>query len=483
MFWRLFFTYLALVLCSVGLASVVVIQRSPSLHLFAGVGAEMVIAGLVIVGLSVLPAYILARRFTRPLTELAQGADRLADGDFSQQIHVAGSREFVSLARTFNGMTDRLATAFRKSEHDRQQLRTILSGMVEGVVAIDDRQKVLFANDRAGALLEFDPEASVGRVLWESTRQKSLREAVEATIAGGGPQRRELAWTGTSEKYLTLYVSKLPASVPSGAVLVVHDTTELRRLERLRQDFVANVSHELKTPLANIKSSVETLMDGAVEDVNTRGMFLAEIADQADRQQRLIEDLLSLARLESADPRLTPEQVSVDEAVHACLDRHRTRAEAKRLTLNGVAMSGTPADVAVWADEEGLAQVLDNLVDNAIKYTMTGRITVRWRAKPDSVQIEVEDTGLGIPLADQPRIFERFFRVDKARSREMGGTGLGLAIVKHLIQVMKGSVQLSSEVGVGSKFVVTIPRCHDLQLPVSVAQSRSLLVASNGACE
>lgn len=459
MFWRLFLTFLSLVVGSVGLVGVIIL-RSGDHSILVGMAGEVVVASAVIVALSVAPAYLLARRFTRPLTLLTSGADRLAEGDFSSHIHVSGSREFVTLARTFNGMTDRLATAFRESEHDRQQLRTILSGMVEGVVAIDDRQRVLFANETAGRLLEFDADAAVGRVLWEVTRQRALREAVDAALSGKGPQRRELSWNGTSEKYLTLYVSLLPSADPSGAVLVIQDTTELRRLERLRQDFVANVSHELKTPLANIKSSVETLIDGAVEDPAARGMFLAEIADQADRQQVLIEDLLSLARIESAEQRLNPERVPVDDAVHSCLDRHRTRAEARKLTLNGVALADTPPDLAVWVDEEGLAQVLDNLVDNAIKYTPAGRITVRWRATAKEVVIEVEDTGIGIPMADQPRIFERFYRVDKARAREMGGTGLGLAIVKHMVQAMKGTVSVTSDLGAGSKFTVTLPRAE-----------------------
>jgi two-component system phosphate regulon sensor histidine kinase PhoR len=457
MFWRLFLTFLALVVCSVGLVGLVILRGS-SPDLFVELAGEVLLAGTAIVVLSVAPAYLIARRFTRPLTALTRGADRLAEGDFNHHIHVAGPREFVTLARTFNGMTARLAAAFRTSEHDRQQLRTILSGMVEGVVAIDESQRVLFANETAGTMLGFEPEPAVGRVLWEVTRLRALREAVEAALAGGGPQRREVSLNGGSERYLTLYVSLLPNADPSGAVLVMQDTSDVRRLERLRQDFVANVSHELKTPLANIKSSVETLIDGAVEDPGARGMFLAEIADQADRQQMLIEDLLSLARIESAELRIVPERVLVDDAVHTCLDRHRTRAEARGLTLNGVALADTPPDLAVWVDEEGLAQVLDNLVDNAIKYTPAGRITARWRATADEVVIEVEDTGLGIPLADQPRIFERFYRVNKDRSREMGGTGLGLAIVKHMVQALKGTVGVESELGVGSKFTVTLPR-------------------------
>ena len=457
MFWRLFVTYLTLVVLSVGTVALLVVTRTPDYPAAVQLTGELALTAIAIVTLSILPAYLLARRFAHPLTALSRGADRLAGGDFTHHLHVSGGREFVRLARTFNGMTDRLAAAFAASERDRDQLRTILGGMIEGVVALDAAQRVLFANERAGVLLEFDAEKAVGRALWESTRQRSVREAVEAALAGG-PQRQELAWAGASDKFLTLYVSRLTGAKAAGAVLVVHDNTDLRRLERLRQEFVANVSHELKTPLANIKSSVETLIDGAVDDPAARGGFLAEIMDQATRQQVLIEDLLSLARIESAEHRQTPEKVGVDDAVHACLDRHRTRAEAKKLTLNGVATADTPPDLAVWADEEGLAQVLDNLVDNAIKYTPSGRITVRWRATSKSVSIEVEDSGIGIPADDQPRVFERFYRVDKARSREMGGTGLGLAIVKHLVQNMKGAVVLASEPGAGSKFVVTLPR-------------------------
>jgi two-component system phosphate regulon sensor histidine kinase PhoR len=282
---------------------------------------------------------------------------------------------------------------------------------------------------------------------------------VEKTLAESGPYREELDWKGPMAKSLAIYVSRLPGPESPGAVMVLHDITEIRRLERLRQDFVANVSHELKTPLANIKSSVEVLLDGAVEDPASRGTFLAEIEDQSNRLETLIQDLLMLARIESGDTGLELERIPVEEAVHECLDRHRTRAEAKRLTLSGVALAGCPPDLAVYVDGEGLAQILDNLVDNAIKYTPAGgRITVRWDCTEEQVCIEVEDTGIGIPERDLPRVFERFYRVDKARSREMGGTGLGLAIVKHLVQAMKGTVKVQSELGKGTIFRVCLPR-------------------------
>jgi len=459
MFIRLFLTYLILVVLAVAAVGALILQRSDGSDLFFELAKQVIVAVAIIAIVAVAPAYVLARRFTRPLDELTKGARRLAAGEFDHKIHVSGVPVSSSVDRMFNSMTDHLAETFKQLEQDREQLRTILSGMVEGVVAIDNEQVVLFANDRAEELLEFDPGKAVGRKLWELTRQRAVRELVERALSGEGPHREELDWKGPAVKSLVVYVSRLPGPNSPGAVMVLQDTTDIRRLERLRQDFVANVSHELKTPLANIKSSVEVLMDGAVEDPNVRGMFLEQIADQADRQQTLIEDLLSLARIEAGEYRLEYDPVPVEDAVHACMDRHRTRAEAKGLTLDGVALDGCPADAAVWVDEEGLAQLLDNLVDNAIKYTPdNGRITVRWQANPQSVLIEVEDTGIGIPDRDLPRVFERFYRVDKARSREMGGTGLGLAIVKHLVQAMRGTVRVTSKVDLGTKFAVTLPR-------------------------
>ena len=460
MFWRLFVTYLLLVVIAVAVVGLLILQRAGGTDLFAELAFAVIPVVGVICAVAVVPAYLLAARFTKPLNELTHGAGRLAEGDLGHTIHVDGGREFAALARSFNAMSERLGASFAQLERDREQLRTILSGMVEGVVAFDNEQRVLFVNDRAAKLLEFPPDQVVGRKLWEVTRHRAVCGMVEKAIADGGPHRDELDWQG-AVKSLAVYVSRLPGPDAPGAVLVLHDTTELRRLERLRQDFVANVSHELKTPLANIKSSVEVLIDGAVEDRASRGQFLDEIADAADRLDALIQDLLTLARIESGETGLHPEAVPVEEAVHTCLDRHRTRAEANKLALHGVALAGCPPDLAVWVDEEALAQALDNLVDNAIKYTPAGgRITARWETAGGMVCIEVEDTGVGIPERDLPRIFERFYRVDKARSREKGGTGLGLAIVKHLAQAMKGSVKVTSEVNKGTTFRVCLPRAE-----------------------
>jgi two-component system, OmpR family, phosphate regulon sensor histidine kinase PhoR len=416
MIWRLFITYMVLVVLAVSAFGIVFF------HWGGGQGALLtrILAAATFVLVASVPGYLLARNFTRQL------------------------------------------------EHEREQLRTILSGLVEGVVAIDNESCILFANDRAGKLLDFDPTVAVGRKFGEVNRQRTLLELLEKALAEPAPQRQELDYRGSS---IAIYASRLSGGSLTGAVMVLYDVTDLRRLERLRQDFVANVSHELKTPLANIKSSVEVLMDGAVEDPNARGMFLEQIAEQSDRQQALIEDLLSLARIESSEHRLECSAVHVEDAVYACIDRQRTRAEAKGLTVDGVALAGSPGDLCVWADEQALSHVLDNLVDNAVKYTpQNGRVTVRWQAAPETVRLEVEDTGIGIPERDLPRVFERFYRVDKARSRDMGGTGLGLAIVKHLVGTMKGQVHVKSELNRGTTFTVLLPRADRKTGQRSVAE-------------
>jgi two-component system phosphate regulon sensor histidine kinase PhoR len=457
MFWRLFLTYLLLVVTAVGLVGVVIYQRAE--HILYDLARDVAVTVAVVLVVAVGAAYALARRFARPLDELTDGARRLADGDFGHKIRVSGGREHSTLAETFNAMSGRLAAMFDLLEHDREQLRAILSGMVEGVIAIDDNQRMLFANDRAGALLGFESSAVVGSRLSELTCQQGFREIVEKGLAGTEPHREELDWKGPPARTLAIYISRFPGHGAPGAVVVVHDTTDLRQVERLRQDFVANVSHELKTPLAVIKSSVEALADGAAEEPDARVMFLTQVTREADRLEDLIQDLLSLARIESGNLGLEPQAIVLGRAITDCVERHQARAEVKTLTMVERPPADAPTDVAAWADPDALRQMMDNLVDNAIKYTPNGgRISVRWFATADTVSFEVSDTGVGIPEADLPRVFERFYRVDKARSRAVGGTGLGLAIVKHLVQAMKGQVKVTSKVGKGTTFRVTLPR-------------------------
>lgn len=423
---------------------------------------RLVVSAAALTGLAAVALALgLARRITRPLQELTAEAERIAAGDYGGTVLAHGRDEVGTLARTFNGMSRRLAAQFAQLAEDRQQLRMILGGMVEGVIALDAEQRILFANERAGRLLAFNVAAATGRKLWEVVRRRALQDVVKRSLSEPEPCWQELSWNEPAARSLTVHAARLPGSPTRGAVLVLHDTTELRRLERVRQEFVANVSHELKTPLSVIKACIETLLEGAVDDPQHRGTFLEQIASQADRLQALILDLLSLARIESGRELFEFQSVPLGPVVVTCLERHRARADGKQLVLEAVPPEPAEAaeECAAWADEEAICQILDNLVDNALKYTPEGgRIRVRWRAKDDHVVMEVEDTGIGIPEADLPRIFERFYRVDKARSRELGGTGLGLSIVKHLAQAMQGSVRAASQPGGGSTFTVRLPR-------------------------
>lgn len=411
-----------------------------------------------------LAAFLLANNISRtianPLRELVKFAERTGQGESGPHIHINESSELSVLARAFNRMSDRLAAQISQIDEERDQLRAILDGMVEGVLALDGEQRVLFANDRALALLDLQstrrPE---GRRLWEMVRQRPIIDAVTKAMTGPDPVRRELEWPGTTARSLTVHAARLPFSPQGqsrGAVVVLHDTSELRRLERLRQDFVANVSHELKTPLSVIKICAETLKDGGMDDLEERGRFIDQVIQQSERLSYLIVDLLSLARIESGDEILTPQAVPLLRAMTTCRERLRERADARQQTI---VLSGTDAHCEAWVDEEALTQILDNLVDNAVKYTPEGGlIDISWKADEETVQFSVRDNGIGIPAQDLLRIFERFYRVDKARSREMGGTGLGLAIVKHMVQSQRGTIAATSEIGKGTCFTITLPR-------------------------
>jgi two-component system phosphate regulon sensor histidine kinase PhoR len=372
---------------------------------------------------------------------------------------------FRPLVARVNDALGSLESRLDRLEADGSLLRTVLGGMEEAVLAVDARRRLTFANDRARALLDLAPDAA-GRPVVELVRSPRLQAAVETALtAANGHDRAEITLPDPARRaagdllILSMRAAPLPGSPTSGVVLVLQDVTETRRLERIRQDFVANASHELKTPLAAIKAHAEVLLAGALDDPDVNVRFLQAIDTQADRLNQLVQDLLALARLEAAQDPYQHTPLTLAPAVATLAEAHRGRAEAAGL---GFSIDSDPAarDAVVLADEEALRQIVDNLVDNAIKYTPAGgRVSVAVRSAPDGrVAIEVADSGIGIPRAEQSRIFERFYRVDKARSRELGGTGLGLSIVRHLVQALRGDVRVASAPGAGSKFTVTLDR-------------------------
>ncbi len=416
-----------------------------------------------LIGLAVVAsatAIVIAWRWSRTAREIARGLDELRRGLKPHRVRAVAS---VRLAATFNDAAADVHARIAGLEQDRQQLNVVLEALAEAVIAVDPRLRLLFANAGANRLFGLDA-GSVGRLIPELIRSPQVQEAIEATLLLPAPQAYQSELILTSRegnvraRCLAVRGTPLPGQPSPGAVLVFRDVTELRRLERMRQDFVANASHELKTPLASIKAYTETLLDWALHDDSVNVRFLERIDEQAERLNLLILDLLSLARLESGQEVFDHRPLDPLAVIEACVEAHRDRAEAKGQEIS-LDLERFADHTLIRADEEAVRQIADNLVDNAIKYTPErGSVRVRCWSDLDAVVLEVTDTGIGIPRDELPRIFERFYRVDKARSRELGGTGLGLSIVKHLVQSVGGQVDVTSRVGVGSQFVVRFPR-------------------------
>ncbi len=416
------------------------------------------------VGLAVFSAWTW-RSWCRSVAELEAGVIAAGERKPFRARRRRLNRPMLRLSQSIQTVVVAETERRNRLEREVEQLRVVLAGMSEGVIAIDPRRRLLFANGSADRLFGLGPHA-VGRLVLELIRSPQIQEAVDATLDASAAFRGEITLPSRENparsipRVLSIQGAVLPGENPSGAVLVFHDVTDLRRLERMRQDFVANVSHELKTPLAAIKAYTETLLDSALQDEEVNVRFLHRIEEQAERLNQLILDLLRLARLESGSEVFQHEPLDVAEVLGLCVETHRGRAEGKGLTL-ALDLGSIDPKVRIVADEEAFHQIFDNLIDNAIKYTPeSGRVEVicGLDSATQFVEITVADSGIGIPRDDLPRIFERFYRVDKARSRELGGTGLGLAIAKHVVQSLGGQVTVESRLGEGSKFRVKLPR-------------------------
>ena len=398
--------------------------------------------------------WVLAARVVRPVHILTTAAEQITAGEYRQDVFLQDRDELCTLAKSFNRMTKQLNVRETQLRESNRRLLTVLEGMVEGVIALDERERVVLANAAAGRLLSFDPTAAVGRPLLEVARNRGIHEALKFPDSKTS-QHVEIELGDEQNRVLGVNATLLSSEPSTRCILVLHDVTELRRLESIRQEFVANVSHELKTPLSSIKAYAETLLDGAISDSECNRKFVAQIDDQAERLHELILDLLSIARIESGRQTFEIGAVHLADAAQTCIRGNSAAAAARNINL---VAGGTPEDLVVSADEEGLRQILNNLIDNGIKYSAnSGTVTITWHADGSTAIIQVRDEGQGISSEFLPRVFERFFRVDSARSRELGGTGLGLSIVKHLVQTFGGSVDVESALREGTVFTVTLP--------------------------
>jgi two-component system phosphate regulon sensor histidine kinase PhoR len=398
---------------------------------------------------------LVSRRFTGRIERLREFSRRVAEGDFRPLSADGTGDTLEALGHSLNQTASRLDRTIHTLTEERNLSSAILGSMVEGVAVVSGAERLVFANPGFAEILGLDVPPVSGSALLEVVRQTELIEAVRRVL-GGEPRVESEIVTGTlRQHFFAATVAAVRAGETSGAVLVLHDITELRKLERIRRDFVANVSHEFRTPLTAIQGFAETLLGGAVDDPQNRDRFLGIILEHARRLARLTEDLLKLSQMDADRLELELRRASVSQLIESCYETARHRASEKELSLF---LDVPPRLPDVLVDPRRVQEVLQNLLDNAIQYTLPeGKITLSAEAAGDEVIFTVSDTGIGIPKVDQPRIFERFYRVDAARSREAGGTGLGLAIAKHLVEVHDGRLWVESEVGVGSSFHFSVP--------------------------
>lgn len=426
------------------------------------VGIDFTRRGIVEAALAAgLAAFVLSYTFSLSLERRIGRLRAFADGEAGrQQIEreKAAADELGVLARGLDGMASRLGGMAERAKVGGAQRESILATMVEGVLAVDARLRVTFSNRSFAEAVGAQHPIRDGTPLPEVVRGPSLSELLTEVLREGEPQERRLGLVlAGEERVFVAQAAPMTSPAGPGAIAVLYDITPLERLERVRRDFVANVSHELRTPLTAIRGYAETLLEGGLEDAENSRRFVEIIKAHAIRLGNITSDLLTLSELESGAASSPSERVSVQAVVDSSM---RTVMTAARLA--GVRLvRGEIEEAEVLGSRTHMEQVLVNLLDNAVKFNRSdGEVRIETHRAPDgNVTIAVSDTGVGIPSESQSRIFERFYRVDKARSREAGGTGLGLSIVKHIVERMNGSVIVESDLGRGSKFTVTLPRC------------------------
>ena len=470
LFWKLYLSYLlvvvvALLMVVVGSYTVqvfrVIFLAQPVIDLGSRAHLSVqsfIFGGCVLVLLAAALGLFTSRRISQPLQDMRRGAERFAAGDFYHPLTVPDTVELGSLAMTLNRMATQLAEQIAVITQQRNEQEAILESMHEGVLALDTQERVITVNRAAEALLGVVATQAKGHTIQEVVRNVALQRLLVAAVHSPEPTTADIVLRGAGERFLQATATALRDAQGReiGVLVVLNDVTQLRHLENIRRDFVSNVSHELKTPITSIKGFVETLRDGALEDREHAGRFLEIIARHAERLHAIIEDLLALSRLEQDSdgydiPRL---ETSLLEVIQAAILDCAAKAEAQHVTV----LPTCAAELRAAVNAPLLEQALVNLLENAITYSNPeSRVWVTAHQEDDLLVIAVRDQGIGIPQDHLDRIFERFYRVEKARSRERGGTGLGLAIVKHIAQVHGGQVLVTSAVGQGSTFMLRLP--------------------------
>ena len=416
------------------------------------------VVGLIVALLAASISLMISRKISRPLEQMKNSAEVIAKGEWESKLPVTSdSLEISALSDSLNQMASQLKERIRTITNQRNESDAVLSSMLEGVLAVDAGEKLIRVNKAAGELLDIETYKTEGRPVEQIIRNSHLLEFIKKTLDGIENVETDLTIGNQNEVFLQAHGAVLRdiEGKPIGAVIVLNDVTRLRRLETVRKDFVSNVSHELKTPITLIKGFLETLQHGAIKNKEEAQRFMNIMAKQVDRLNAIIEDLLSLSRLEqhSVKPKVPMEKILVHKILESVIhDCELKGNENKAIRLN------CQKDIEVCANSPLLSQAILNLVDNALKYSEPGgEVQVEALETEAEIVIRIQDWGCGIDSSHLPRLFERFYRVDQARSRQLGGTGLGLAIVKHIAQAHYGSVSVKSTLGKGSRFSIHLP--------------------------
>jgi two-component system phosphate regulon sensor histidine kinase PhoR len=419
---------------------------------------EFSVAGIIIAGIAALVSLYVSRRMERVIEQMQKGAAKFAQGDLQYRLEIPRSEELGALAGSMNEMAAQLHRRLSTITQQRNELEAVLSAMVEAVLVLDTRERILRVNHSAERLFRINADKIRLRSVQEAIRNTDLHRFVTTTLSGDKLVEGDIVIIGDPDRILQAHGVPLRDGENKiiGALIVLNDISRLRAVETIRRDFVANVSHELKTPITSIKGFLETLRDGALQDPENAERFLNIVIKHADRLSLIIEDLLSLSRIErdAEKGEITLEQGSLNEVFEAVEKTCREKAQLKNIKLEYAIDQGLVAEI----NPTLLEQAVVNLIDNAVKYSEPeSAVQVEAHATADEIVIEVRDHGCGIPRDHLTRIFERFYRVDKARSRKVGGTGLGLAIVRHIVLAHRGHINVESSVGHGSTFSIHLP--------------------------
>lgn len=415
-------------------------------------------ASAIAMAITMLIALLVARTITKPIGEMQQQAMKIAEGDYSSKVEVYGKDELGLLGETFNELSERVDEARETLEAERHRLDSVLSHMTDGVVATDRRGKVVIINEMAQLLLDITSEEALGLSIFDLLGLKeeySLRELLEE-------QNEQLIEVMNDDNELTILkvdfaMIRRESGFISGLVCVLHDVTEQEKNERERREFVSNVSHELRTPLTSMRSYLEALSDGAWQNPEVAPRFINVSLEETDRMIRMISDLLELSRMDNKSQTIEKELVNLNEMFNFVIERFQMMITSKNMNYT-IRKEFTGRSIWVEVDSDKMIQVLDNIMNNAIKYSPDGgEITCTLLETHNNVIISITDQGMGIPKRDTKRVFDRFFRVDKARSRAMGGSGLGLAISREVIHGHGGTIWVESEEGKGSTFYISLP--------------------------